>query len=261
MIEMNEKIMKEEDITESETNYYASNNGNYSVHRKIHPKVVTNHIPHNYIIGSKKVLFHLMHWYYQQIKKVDPFIILPKTYNIRSGEVNNLPFKKFLETEGERPDAVWIVKPGENTNRGNGISVASFSEVSRLIRRREVHRNGEEKTYIIQKYLKPFLYNSRKFDIRHYLLITSVNGFIKAYWYKEGYIRTSSEKYDLEDLSNEFVHLTNDAIQKKSEYYGKYEPGNKVSYANFQRYLDQNHPHKKYSFETQILQKMKEITT
>ena len=88
------------------------------------------------MIGSKKVLFMLMHWYYEEVKKVDPFTILPKTYHIRSGEVNNLPFKKFLECEGDKPDRVWIVKPGENTNRGNGINVASFNEVSRLIRRR-----------------------------------------------------------------------------------------------------------------------------
>jgi hypothetical protein len=54
----------------------------------------------------------------------------------------------------------------------------------------------------VQKYIKPFLYNQRKFDIRHYLLITSINGKIKAYWYKEGYIRTSSEKYDLDELDN-----------------------------------------------------------
>ena len=87
-----------------------------------------------------------------------------------------------------------------------------------------------------------------------------MNGLIKGYWYKEGYIRTCGEKYDLDDLSNEFVHLTNDAIQKRSENYGKYEAGNKISYSNFQRYLDTNFPHKKYSFENQILYKMKEIT-
>ena len=29
------------------------------------------------------------------------------------------------------------------------------------------------------------------------------------------------------------VHLTNDAVQKKSEDYGKFEPGNKLSYAEF----------------------------
>jgi tubulin polyglutamylase TTLL1/tubulin monoglycylase TTLL3/8 len=62
-----------------------------------------------------------------------------------------------------------------------------------LIRRKEKHENGQTKTYILQSYIeKPFLYNNRKFDIRHYMMLTSVNGILKAYWYKEGYIRTSS---------------------------------------------------------------------
>lgn len=40
------------------------------------------------------------------------------------------------------------------------------------------------------------------------------------------------------------MHLTNDAIQKFSEDYGKYEPGNKISFNEFQKYLDHNHPGK-----------------
>lgn len=52
---------------------------------------------------------------------------------------------------------------------------------------------GQRQTYVIQSYIeKPLLYNGRKFDIRHFILISSINGNIKAYWYKEGYIRTSS---------------------------------------------------------------------
>jgi tubulin polyglutamylase TTLL1/tubulin monoglycylase TTLL3/8 len=58
------------------------------------------------------------------------------------------------------------------------------------------------------------LYQRRKFDIRTYILMTQVNGILKAYWYEEGYIRTSSELYQLNDLSNAMVHLTNDAVQK-----------------------------------------------
>jgi len=37
------------------------------------------------------------------------------------------------------------------------------------------------------------------------------------------------------------VHLTNDAIQKKAEDYGKFENGNKLSYNDFQNYLDAKH--------------------
>jgi len=49
------------------------------------------------------------------------------------------------------------------------------------------------KTFIIQSYIdKPFLYQRRKFDIRHYMMITSINGKVKGYWYELGYIRTTS---------------------------------------------------------------------
>ena len=93
---------------------------------------------------------------------------------------------------------MWIVKPGENTNRGNGINLAYASQITSLITKKKLNSNGTPRTYIIQSYInQPFLYNSRKFDIRHYLLITSVNGIMKAFWYQDGYIRTSSEAFDL----------------------------------------------------------------
>lgn len=92
-------------------------------------------------------------------------------------------------------------------------------------------------------------------------MVTSVNGLLKAYWYGEGYIRTSSYQYDLEDLDSPLIHLTNDAIQKYGDNYGKYEPDNKISYTEFQRYLDMNFMGKKYNFEQDILPKMKEMAT
>ena len=42
--------------------------------------------------------------------------------------------------------------------------------------------------------------------------MTSVNGIRKCYWYEEGYIRTSSSIFTLNNLNNKMVHLTNDAI-------------------------------------------------
>ena len=38
-------------------------------------------------------------------------------------------------------------------------------------------------------------------------------------------------------LENRFIHLTNDAVQKKGEEYGKFENYNKISYADFEKYL------------------------
>ena len=64
-------------------------------------------------------------------------------------------------------------------------------------------------------------------------MFTSVNGTTKGYFYEDGYIRTSCKEFSLDNLSNRFVHLTNDAVQKKSDDYGKFENGNKISYQNF----------------------------
>jgi len=83
----------------------------------------------------------------------------------------------------------------------------------------------------VQAYLdRPLLYHGRKFDLRHYMLITTLYGKMRAYWYSEGYVRTSSAPFDLDDLGNDLIHLTNDAIQKHGEDYGRFEEGNKLSY-------------------------------
>ena len=59
-----------------------------------------------------------------------------------------------------------------------------------------------------------------------------------AYWYQEGYIRTSSFEFSTKNLANKMVHLTNDAVQKKGDNYGKFERGNKVSYEEFAKFLE-----------------------
>ena len=49
------------------------------------------------------------------------------------------------------------------------------------------------RTSILQKYIhNPLLINKRKFDIRIYTMVTCYNqGYVKAYYYTEGYLRTS----------------------------------------------------------------------
>lgn len=52
------------------------------------------------------------------------------------------------------------------------------------------------------------------------------------------------------------IHLTNDAVQKKGEDYGKYENGNKISFADFQKYLDNLQGDKKLNFYKTVYPKM-----
>lgn len=46
----------------------------------------------------------------------------------------------------------------------------------------------------MQKYLeRPMLISGRKFDIRAFAMMTSVNGVLKGYMYRDCYFRTSSK--------------------------------------------------------------------
>ena len=99
---------------------------------------------------------------------------------------------------------IWIVKPGENSNQGRGITVIDeIYELNSLLKEGERRRDGnegqqQESTYIVQMYIdRPLLYNNRKFDIRHYMMISNFFGVTRAYWYEEGYIRTSSYEFDI----------------------------------------------------------------
>jgi hypothetical protein len=164
------------------------------------PDILTNHLPRNYCIGSKKHLFRSLFHYFREVKHKDPFEYIPKTYHLRS--VEDEEFKRFMRENGSEREKVWIVKPGENSNRGRGIRLATLESLGGLLRKAR-HENGQPVTYIVQSYInRPFLYNGRKFDIRHYMMFTSINGHLKAYWYRDGYVRTSSEPFDLDDLDN-----------------------------------------------------------
>ncbi|OMJ74802.1 hypothetical protein SteCoe_26218 [Stentor coeruleus] len=227
---------------------------------------ISNKIEHNYNLSNKKALFYNLVRYYECIGE-NPFEYIPLTYHIKLGE-SDPAFKKFeekfyeydklVDEYGKKLVNLWIVKPGENTNRGNGISVISdLSSIKGEIRGNPCPSTGQH-TFIIQKYIeKPFLVSKRKFDIRCYAMITCINGIIQGYFYQEGYIRTSSKNFSLTS-TNKFVHLTNDAVQKKCEDYGKFEKANKMSYADFQRYLDNHHP-SKVDFLTQILPQIRKV--
>jgi len=78
----------------------------------------------------------------------------------------------------------------------------------------------------------------RKFDIRMFGVAQIIDGkHFRGYFFRQGYIRTSSYKFNLHDLEDRDVHLTNDAVQDRNDEYGKYEPGNKVSMEDFALFM------------------------
>lgn len=96
------------------------------------------------------------------------------------------------------------MKPGENSNRGNGISVFDeLYEINKTISSGNKNAEKGAHTYIVQKYIeKPLLYKGRKFDIRHYMLASRLHGRMRLYFYGEGYVRTSSSDFDLSEIAD-----------------------------------------------------------
>lgn len=218
-----------------------------------------NHLEGSCYLGHKRSMYKCLLLYYLLIGR-DIGEVVPLTFHVKNGKKDE-EYGKFVEMYGkcaENRDGsrnVWIVKPGENTNRGNGITIANtVAEVNRAI-------SDSSYTYIIQKYIeRPLLFEKRKFDIRCFALLTSINGLIKAYYYQEGYLRTSSQDYSVNSFSKA-IHLTNEAVQIMYDTFGKHEAGNKVSYAEFQDYLDslakQGNAPPKLNFAKDILPSIK----
>ena len=215
-----------------------------------------NKIEDNFYLTDKKFLYKLMKRYYEAVND-DVFNHLPLTFHVTN--TNCREFKDFVLAYQlgsiNNTQNNWIVKPGENSNRGNGISLTN--DMNTIMALTTSDKSPGFHTFIIQKYIeKPFLIHKRKFDIRLYTLVTSINGIMQCYFYKEGYLRTASKEYNAKNL-DKFIHLTNDAIQKYSEDYGKFENGNKLSYFDFQKYLDSKNIKK--NFYEEILPEIKKI--
>ena len=75
------------------------------------------------------------------------------------------------------------------------------------------------RSLIVQKYVEnPLLIEGHKFDIRIWALLDHQGNY---YVFEEGYLRFTSTPYrlDANSLSNNYVHLTNHALQKHSPSY------------------------------------------
>lgn len=216
-----------------------------------------NKLPQNQHLSNKKSFFtHLQNYY--QSKGQDPWNALPVTFHCHSASDDDEEFRKFKEYQQVAGD-YWIIKPGENSNCGQGIQVAkTLSEVENIIG--QASKKRAKRTYIVQKYIdKPLLVHQRKFDIRVFALLTCQSGEYKGYFYEDGYLRTSCKDFTLSNVQNRFIHLTNDAIQKKHDNYGKFENGNKMSYGDFQKLIDADYSEARINFMAHILPQIKRL--
>lgn len=179
-----------------------------------------NHLRGISCIGQKTRLTELMDKYCR-LNQIDFLDVMPKTFLIRLNSFD-LDFAKMAEAkkkdDGFRNPV--IIKPGENANRGIGISMAySASEAAQTSLSLLRNRKGTS-CVIVQYYISnPLLYRRRKFDIRCYGLVVRFSNRTAFYWYQDGYARTSSFEYSTANKQNLMIHLTNEAVQVKGRSY------------------------------------------
>ncbi|OMJ66566.1 hypothetical protein SteCoe_36543 [Stentor coeruleus] len=110
---------------------------------------------------------------------------------------------------------IWIIKPGQKS-RGRDISIHT--------RIRDIYDyTNSSDMCVVQKYIEnPLLINSKKFDIRQWVLVSS-NDPLTIWIFKECYLRFTVNDYSNSELGNVFTHLTNNSISKKSKEFHKAE--------------------------------------
>ena len=120
-------------------------------------------------------------------------------------------------------------------SRNNNNDNESEDEIEEDKKKKKGNSMYISNTIVLQKYLdNPLLYNKRKFDIRCYVLVDSN---LNVFFCREGHLKGSSEKYDLNN-TNKFIHITNYSLQKKSNKFEKYEYGNEISFKDFKLFLE-----------------------
>lgn len=88
--------------------------------------------------------------------------MLPLTFHLNKG-VDDPQYTRFLNyyesIQQEKKTKkhiknIWIVKPGENTNRGNGITVCyNLDDIKIRLKGRQRNSDGKLRTFILQKYI------------------------------------------------------------------------------------------------------------
>ena len=127
---------------------------------------------------------------------------------------NKLPQYKLNGTKN-----IWVLKPS-TLSRGRGIQcVNNLKSVFDCLNQENI--NG----LVIQKYIEnPLLIYGKKFDIRQWVLLTSLRPLTIWLW-DDPYLRFSAEEYNIDNFSNIYSHLTNNCIAKYSK---KYNSNNKI---------------------------------
>ncbi|XP_039597175.1 tubulin polyglutamylase TTLL5 isoform X2 [Polypterus senegalus] len=186
-----------------------------------------NHFPRSYELTRKDRLYKNIQRM-QQVHGFKNFHIVPQTFVLPS------EYQEFCSAFS-KDKGPWIIKPVASS-RGRGIYLVSNPNQIPL-----------DENILVSRYINnPLLIDDFKFDVRLYVLVSSYDPLV-IYLYEEGLARFATVKYDRasKNIKNQFMHLTNYSVNKKSsDYVSCDDPevedyGNKWSMSAMLRYLKQ----------------------
>jgi hypothetical protein len=134
---------------------------------------------------------------------------LPESYMLTEDVEDTKAFQARLNSGGAKYP--WLLKAG-NINQGKGIKVLApnsdkLLQVPRLALETDTYARDGPNAIIIQKYVcNEMTWNRRKFDVRVYWLVASLDPLIVLY--HDGYVRIGNSDYSENDFSNTVAHLT-----------------------------------------------------
>lgn len=176
--------------------------------KTLRPYQKFNHLPGSFQIGRKDRVWRNLQAQMNRHGKKE-FGFMPRTYVIPQ----DLKLLRQMWPRYSQRGAKWIIKPPASA-RGTGIKVVNrWSQIPK------------RKPLIVQRYVeRPLLINGSKFDLRLYVLVTSINP-LRVYMHTDGLARFASVKYSekSDTLSDRYMHLTNYSINKLSDKYSANE--------------------------------------
>ncbi|GAB9470575.1 Tubulin polyglutamylase [Globisporangium polare] len=172
---------------------------------------VFNHFPDPWVIGRKDRLMRTLASYKRRFGASYSFVpegfTLPDQMDAFRRAIQREDNDGSATTSTSSARSIWILKPPASAC-GRGIRVITSKDVDSI---------SKERKYVVQKYVaNPLLLDGFKFDLRIYVVVTSVDP-LRIYLFNEGIARFCTSKYSLEKLKNRFSHLTNYSVNKTND--------------------------------------------
>ena len=190
-----------ESVTKN-TLFWGDCEGSLETVRRLEDWQFYNHFPGMWRIAHKVELVRN----YDRMQKA-----LPEIYNFHPKSFI-LPFqlsdmKTHFAGIPKRAKRTFIIKPDKGA-QGKGIfMIQDLDDIS-----------DYTESAVAQEYISPLLIDGFKFDLRIYVLVTSVDP-LRLYIHREGMARFCTEKYSpprARNLEHCYAHLTNFSLNKKS---------------------------------------------